>query len=122
MRFYRIGALVVAAAISWTPVDAGYHHVIIPVVKATSSHAVVGGGGAASGASVGVAVVGGGLVVLTAAIVWCANNQPKRNMRRDIWVDGRHDVYPTHNSRAEGCVVKGQEKRKRDPNPISVRR
>lgn len=69
----------------------------------------VGGGGGAALAG-GAAVVAGGLAVLTGAIVWCANNQPERDWRRDTWVDGRSDANPSYTPREEGCVVRKKKK------------
>lgn len=75
--------------------------------------AIVGGSSLTGGA----AVVGTGIEIVGAAVIWCGLNQPKRNLRRDTFVDGRHDVYPTYNSRKTGCIFKDPKK----PNVVSVR-
>lgn len=111
---FRYAALVaagLAVAFSSSIANAtGYHPVAAVAAPVTRALGVPVGGSAAGGG-----VVAGGIAVAAVAIVWCANNQPKRNMRRDTWVDGRHDVYPKHNPRAQGCVVRGKAK------PISAR-
>lgn len=117
MKF--VAKLCVAASIvlmSSAFASAHYHHV---VAHAMAKLFGVGSGSSAAGAT----AVGVGQGALAVAIVWCAANQPKRNWRRDTWVDNRArlDYDGTYNAREDGCVVKKKKKRKRDPNTVSVR-
>lgn len=105
----RLLITIVALALMTAPTNS--HHVAVAVpVKVI---AVVGGKALAGGA----AAVGAGMGFVTGAIAWCGANQPKRNLKRDTFVDGRHDVYPTYNSRKTGCIFKDPKK----PHVVSVR-
>lgn len=102
-----------ACATVWHPVAA----VAAVVAKSTGGGGggavgAVGGGGSAIAA--GTWAVGGFVAGVGAAALWCGLNQPKRNWRRDVWVDGRADVNPTYTPRPDGCLFK------RDP-PVRVR-
>lgn len=102
---FAIGLLAMA-----TPAGATGVHAVAAVagVKAGGLHIAAVGGGAAG------AVVAGCIGAVGLAVLWCALNQPNRDMRHDTWVDGRADAKPSYKPRKYGCLFKG-------PRVISVR-
>lgn len=97
----------------------GIAAIVAAVVPASATHASAPAAAAAGGGvAAGTVATGVGIGVLAGAVVWCGFNQPKRNWRRDTWVDGRHDVIPSYKPRKYGCIVK--KKSYRDP-PIATR-
>lgn len=115
-----LGAVIIGAVFCMIPhqSNATYPAVIYPVVKVVTANSSTSTSVAASSTSAGAAAVGGFIGVVAVATVWCGLNQPKRNWKRDTYVDGRHDTYPTNNYRKTGCIVR---KAPRDPKPVSVR-
>lgn len=123
----RIGAALSAVVIMFTAlfVLAANRKAIgwgIPIITVAATHASKAGAGAAisSGAAAGAAATGAGIGFVAGAAVWCGLNQPKRNWRRDTWVDGRADVYPSYKPREDGCIWRKKKHRRRG-DPIAVR-
>lgn len=118
-------AVVVAALLALTLTfiePAKPHHAVAvvaaPILKLFGS-GLAGGAGVGSSAVV-VPAVGAGAAAV--GIYLDVKHRTRCNLRRDTWVDGRNDLYPTHHEWRDLCVKrKVKRKAKRSDPPIKVR-
>lgn len=86
------------------PAKAWVHPAVVPIVK------IFGGGAAAGGGAAGGAIVGG--AIGGAGILIVAFDKRRSCLRRsDTWVDGRHDMIPSHKPWRNPCDGKRRHRR-----------
>lgn len=114
--------LAIAVLVMMTPrqAEAWGHAAAAPVAPILKALGIKGGavaGGTAGGAAAAGFVAGTGVAVLV-----CGLNQPKRNYRRDTYVDHHSDIVESgtqYRPRKDGCMTK-KKRQNRAPDPAKL--